>query len=173
MNTPRTFVNRPGIVFDPTKTQIFYAEDINESNENITEIANSFFISNIKTVTVNISADQIKGMYASPIPVVSGVAGKILIPIMATFNFTVGNTQYQGGGNSQIKEETSLENLCVINASQTFLNGATSFITSMLCNTAVIKRVVGKGMVYSNINAAFTTGNGTAVLKVVYCEFTP
>lgn len=131
-------------------------------------------LTGIKTATANLSAVDLAAMFAAPVVVVAGVADQIHVLVAVSFNFTVGGTQYTGGGNVRLQEETSATALTGTIATNTLVNGAASFLSTCSSQaTAVSSMTLGKGITISNQTAAFITGTGTAVVKVTYYTITP
>ena len=131
------------------------------------DLNNNFnFVYTIQVVTVNLSAANITGMFTTPITVIAGVAGQVVVIEEAVWSFTYGGTQFTGGGTTKLAEETSGTTLMTGPAAAT-INAAANFVQTRLPSDAVT-RTSGKGVQVSNNTGAFATGNGTLKLFIAY-----
>ena len=120
-------------------------------------------------VEVNISSANIVAMYATPVQVIAGEAGKIPIIIQVLSSFTYGGTQYTGGGLVSLREETSGEPLCSLQTAAQMLGTADVHRDGFLNQfDNSVNRTSGKGIFISNSIGAFATGNGTIKLRIFY-----
>jgi hypothetical protein len=128
--------------------------------------ANFNFVNTIQVITVSLTAANIIAMFTTPITVIAGVAGQVPVIEEAVWSFTVGGTQFTGGGTTKLAEETSGTTL-MIGPSASFINAAASAVQTRLPADG-ITRTSGKGIQVSNNTGAFATGNGTMKLFIAY-----
>jgi hypothetical protein len=129
----------------------------------------------LNAVVVNLTAAQIKGMYAAPVAIVPAVSGKAIVVDGMEFDITRTSTAFANGGNVAIQYAATVNGggtgtHAVI--ANTVVNGSagrtvTSRIPVVLSDVASAS-IIGVGLYISNASGAFDTGTGTAVVTVRY-----
>jgi hypothetical protein len=129
----------------------------------------------IRSVSINLSAAQINGMYAAPVLVLAGIAGKAIIVDTVQLDLTGTATQFAGGGVANVQYDNTANGAgttCHADIAAAVFTGATALVKthriSKDLSAIATSAIDGKGLYFSNKTAAFTTGTGTAVLTVRY-----
>jgi len=127
----------------------------------------------LTTVEVSLTSSNIMNMFATPVTVIAGTAGKVIDIISVTLSFTAG-TQYTGGGNVRLVEETSgVVIFGTVMMTAVDINSAASSIKSSAPLAGSAARVTGKAAQITNQTGAFVTGTGTLKLYITYQLVTP
>lgn len=128
-----------------------------------------------KVVSINLSAAQINGMYATPVLVLAGISGKAIFVDTVNFDLTGTATQFAGGGVVNVQYDNTANGAgttCHADIAASVVTGATGLVKthriSKDLSAIATASIDGKGLYISNKTAAFTTGTGTAVLTVRY-----
>lgn len=123
---------------------------------------------------VNLTSAQILGMYATPVQIVAAPGvGRIVLPIAYQGTYTHVATQYAAGGVIGL-EYGNAANLAGPAASSTLaaatFNGYAASNTFVLTvdATDTLANIANQGLFLSNQTAAFTTGDGTLRMNVIY-----
>ena len=129
----------------------------------------------IKTVTIALTAAQLKAMFTTPVLVLAGVAGKAHIVDSAMFALTGTATQFTGGGVANVQYDDTAEGLGTAahaDIAASVVTGATALVKTHRIGkdlSAVATAAIdGLGLYFSNKDAVFETGTGTATLTVRY-----
>lgn len=131
----------------------------------------------IQVIVVDLSAENIKAMYAAPVELIAGVAGKAIVVDSYDFVLTTTATAFTGGG------ETILQFKNTVNGAGTkaistsidagLIRMAEGVYYSLVSATGAIAvnasaDIIEQGIFLSNKDAAFAAGTGTAVLTLRY-----
>lgn len=124
---------------------------------------------------VDLTAAQIMAMYASPIEVVPAVSGKALFVDAVEFDITRTSSAFSAGGTVALQYDSTVHGAgtathAVIAASVvTGSAGETrTYRIPVVLSDVASTAIEGKGLYLSNVDAAFTSGTGTARLTVHY-----
>ena len=128
------------------------------------------------TVEVPLTAAQINGMYATPVLVVPAVSNKAIVVDSVEFIITRTATAFAGGGVVSVQYNstangggTSVQGSTIAAAVVTGAAGTTySTRPPATLSDVATASIKGIGLYISNATAAFTTGTGTAVVRVTY-----
>lgn len=142
----------------------------------VSEVNNAEMDSGVqKVISVPLTAAQINGMYAAPVEIVPAVAGKSIIVDSVDFDITRTATQFAGGGTAAVQYDSTVHGAgtatTAVIAAAVITAGAGRTITAripVVLSDVASASIVGKGLYLSNVDAAFTTGTGTAVITVRY-----
>jgi len=129
----------------------------------------------IRTVTVPLTAAQINGMYAAPVLVLAGVTGKSIFVDSVEFRIARTATQFAGGGTACVQYDSTVQGAgtatTAVIAAAVITAGAGTTVTHripVVLSDVATTAIEGKGLYFSNLSGAFTTGTGTASLIVRY-----
>lgn len=128
-----------------------------------------------KVVSVPLTAADINGMYAAPKLILAGVADKAIIVDSMEFDITRTATQFAGGGTSVLQYDSTVHGAgtatTAVIAAAVITAGAGRTITTRIpidLSDVASASIIAKGLYLSNVDAAFTTGTGTATVTVHY-----
>ena len=145
---------------------------------NNTITATQLALSVPQTVTIAVNAATFKALYDTPLQIVAGVAGKLIVPIAMTVSMTFVSAQYTGGGVFNLEYDNVAHGAGVA-ASATVaaatINGWAASSAIMVAGalaSSPFTSVVGKGLWLSNQSADFATGDSTFNITVSYYEYT-
>jgi hypothetical protein len=130
--------------------------------------------SGTQTQSVSLTAAQILGMYAVPVPLLPALSlGMMYVVDNILWDVTYGTTQYAAGGAIAAQYGSTIQGggtaaaasiaaatLNAVAANTVFNEGSASTLN------AARSAVSGLGIYLSNATAAFTTGNSTVVLTI-------
>lgn len=125
-----------------------------------------------KSVSVSLTAAQIKSLFDTPIEIVPGVPDKILVPLMLLSKKTYVSPQYLLGGTLTLFEETTGETFSSSIYTNAQMRDANSYIRSTIAFANNLNRLggSGKGIFLNTDGQNFTTGNSTLDLTLIYYE---
>jgi hypothetical protein len=191
--TPTTGLLLANIRGTPLKLSLcqdWYA--ITKSGTAIVAIAigacDSFFLgtppadSAIKTATVTLTSAQLKALNVTPVQLIAAPgAGKAIVPLFTSANYTFGGTAYGVAGQVEItySSEVGLGKWTqAIFPSNNFLTAVSSQLavatlygpstTIPVAGIFPAATIANQGIVAANTAAAINTGNGTLTLTIVY-----
>jgi hypothetical protein len=130
-------------------------------------------------VTVQLSAAQINGMYATPVQLVAAAgSGKTIIVTKAAVRLTRTSTAFAGGGAAIVQYGNTVNGGGTQSLDSTlaaaYFTGS-SGVSESVRNGAFLSdqgtALQNTGVYISNATAAFTTGTGTATVDVWYHTF--
>lgn len=130
----------------------------------------------IRTIEVDLSSDDIKGMFTSPVEVIAGIPGKVIVLNSIISKFTYGGVPYNGGGVVIMHDDAGAFELSTLIHSAANLQGTADVVTQSSTATVTVtttERTVGGGIDIHNHTAPFTDGNGTIKLHITYQVITP
>ncbi|GAO98967.1 hypothetical protein Cva_01637 [Caedimonas varicaedens] len=126
-------------------------------------------------VTVPLSTAQITGMFANPVPILpSPGAGYAVVVTDFIFYLIAGTTPFQKGGNVELfyASGNSRKTSATGSVKAEVVNAAASTISTSnapgLAVPATVALMANFGLTISNSTDAFTTGNGSAKVTVLY-----
>ena len=119
----------------------------------------------VLTSTVDITSANIKAMNVTPVEVIAGETGKVVIVDQCLFSFTYDDTQYANGGAVSLVEETS-GTVLTDGLSAGEVNGTADVLKQVSAKDCV--RISDKGVFITNADAPFITGNSTIKLFIRY-----
>lgn len=129
----------------------------------------------VQTIEVNLTAAQIKGMYAAPVAIIPAVADKAIILDDVILDLTGTATQYTNGGvvDLQYKDTANGAGTTLhADIAATVVTGATDRVVTQRIakdiSATAAADIVGVGVYISNKTAAFATGTGTAKVIARY-----
>lgn len=118
-------------------------------------------------LTVDLSAADIKAMYATPVTVIAAPgAGKVIAVDEVVYSFTYGGTQFTGGGTVILAWETTPTIELGGYLESALMKGAANFISCVTGRSHNSK--ANNAVVIRNATAAFATGNSTMKLFIKY-----
>lgn len=121
-----------------------------------------------QTIKIQLSAANLMSIFATPLIILAGQAGKIPVIESMVWSFIYGGTQFTGGGVLLINEETSGTSIS-FGFDTLEMRGTTSLIYDKGSGTSLIPRVSGKGIVLTNSGvSAFAAGNSTVIIYITY-----
>lgn len=130
--------------------------------------------SGLQSVSVNLTAAQILGMYAAPVLILPApAANTVNVVSSAVWNIKYGAAQFAAGGVIALQYANTVHGAGTA-ASSTIaaatLNGvaANTILTMTAPASIALANATAQGLYLSNQTAAFTTGDSTATLKVYY-----
>lgn len=118
----------------------------------------------VNGIEVSLTAAQIIGMNATPLEIVTGVAGVSYEVTDYTVVFDYGTTQFTGGGAVVIEDSANTARSATLAAAVVL--AAADSVTSVAGNKGTLLN--GSGLFITNATAAFAAGDGVARLKVSY-----
>ena len=128
----------------------------------------------LKYAAVTMSAAEFNGAYAAPhLLVAAGGANTLIVLESAQAVMTYGGVQFAAGGVAHIQYDSTANGAGVIASSTQAAAGfADAASTSLGFNQGTVKQpfatAVNKGLYFSNVTGAFTTGDSTFVVHVWY-----
>lgn len=129
--------------------------------------------------TINLSAANILGMFATPVTLVAAPgAGKILMPLSFIFSLTAGGSAFASGGNVRIQYHGGSVSVWGNGANGTILAATVNSATNIQAMRGGVEGGVtdadnsNKALEITNGTGAFTTGNGTAKIFLCYAVIT-
>jgi hypothetical protein len=129
----------------------------------------------IKTVQIPLTAAQINGMYAAPVLVLAGIAGKAIFVDSVNFDLTGTATQFAAGGVANVQYAATVNGAGTTahaDIAAAVITGATALVKTHRIgkdlSSIATASIDGIGLYFSNKTGAFTTGTGTGVLTVRY-----
>lgn len=131
----------------------------------------------LKTAFVTLSSGNLLGMYATPVSVIAGITGHILVPDVIVFEMVRTATAYANGGTINLQYHTtttSIPHSGTIPATVLTSAGAGTTLTLLGPNTGSNGTTIpaGEGIDITNGTGAFITGTGVAYLWITYFDFT-
>lgn len=132
----------------------------------------------VHTKTVSLTAAQIIGMFATPVELIAAPgSGKALIVSDVTFSFTVGGTQFTGGGSVRVvyagDTNNILGNATNNDLASSNINGAASFVAIRRTGSGAgiaVNPTANVAVNLTNITGAFAAGDGTLKVFIQYKE---
>lgn len=128
-----------------------------------------------KTVTVNLTAQQIIDMYTTPVEIVPGIPNRVIALDSMDFVITRTSTAFTGGGVSVLQYSNTGAGagtavIATITAATITGAAGTTYTTRIPVNQSTIASatLLGIGLFISNQTAVFAAGTGTATVKVKY-----
>lgn len=114
---------------------------------------------------ISLTAAEILGMYASPKVLLAAVTGKTHVIHKLRLDFTNGGTQFAAGGDVVAQYTTGAVAAIAVIADTVIQAAAAS---KTVRNGIDVAAVVSSAISLTNASGAFTTGNGTAVVRLWY-----
>lgn len=167
---PRAIANRAGVVYDATKTKVFYAEDLNATNDEVVAIEeyllNNPPVSSVVTDKVSVSSAEILALNTTPKVLVSAPgAGKYISILKITSQYNYGSVAYATNLLCQIRDTGSGD---IHFVSGSIINGtANKIVTNWSANAS--KLVTENNTVDLNVNGGNpVNGDGTLDIYITY-----
>jgi len=118
----------------------------------------------VNGIEVSLTAAQIIAMNATPLEIITGVAGVAYEVVGYTLIFDYGTTQFTGGG--AVVLEDSANTARALTVAVGVVQAAADSTTAVAGNVGTL--LVGSGIFITNATAAFAAGDSVARLKINY-----
>jgi len=118
----------------------------------------------VNGIEISLTAAQLIAMNATPLEIVTGVAGTAYEVTDCTIVFDYGTTQFTGGGAVVIEDSANTARTGTLAAA--VITAAADSVTKVVGNAGTL--LVGSGLYITNATAAFATGDGVARIKLSY-----
>jgi hypothetical protein len=150
---------------------------------NTTQLATTaFVIANaggngpLLTATVNISSAQILASFTTPVTLLTGIAGKVIIPRQILFNYIHGATPYAGTAAADVwwTNLTTFSSVSIANISLAMLTQTTNQLFIALTAASgffwngASADIVGQGIVFKAETSNPINGTGSLVVTIEY-----
>lgn len=124
-------------------------------------------LDSIKITTVNLSADNIKGLYTTPITLVPAITGYTIVVDEIALKMTTTATQFADGGNLEFRYTDASGDKVTADIADSVVTAAvgTSY-TIVKGIEASVTGVVSSPIIITNATKAFATGTGTGVVTI-------
>jgi hypothetical protein len=149
---------------------------------NTTQLATTAFVianagsSPLLTATVNISSAQILASFTTPVTLLAGIAGKVIIPRQILFNYIHGGTPYAGTAQADVwwTNLTTFNSVSIANISLFMLTQSTNqFFIALTAASGFFWNgnsadIIGQGIVFKAETSNPINGTGSLVVTIEY-----